>query len=77
MWNHRVVHQKDQSGDFYEIAEVFYDIDNIPYAFGQATVCGDKLEFLSEQLSWMMDALSKPVLYYPKDFTGDVNKDEP
>lgn len=76
MWNHRVVHQKDSDEDYFEICEVFYDVDNLPYAFGRADVSGDKLEFLSEQLSWMMDSLSKPVLYYPKDFIGDVNKNE-
>jgi hypothetical protein len=73
MWNHRVV-KNDESEELYELAEVFYDVDGLPYAYGKAIVSGDKLETLSEQLSWMMDALSKPVLTYPNDFKGDVNK---
>ena len=73
-WNHRVVNIHDLNEDFFEIKEVFYDNDGLPYAYGNATVASDKLSELSEQLSWMMDALSKPPLNYPTDFIGDVNK---
>lgn len=74
MWNHRVVKEPYENENHFEICEVFYDSDGLPYAYGRATVAGDKLEELSEQLSWMMDALSKPTLTYPDDFKGDVNK---
>jgi hypothetical protein len=73
-WNHRVVKETYESEHNFEICEVFYDSDGLPYAYGNATVASDKLEELSEQLSWLMDALSKPVLTYPDDFKGDVNK---
>lgn len=73
-WNHRVVKETYEDEDNFEIVEVFYDCDGLPYAYGKAVVASDKLETLSEQLSWMMDALSKPILTYPDDFKGDVNK---
>lgn len=74
MWNHRVVKETYENENHFEIFEVFYDSDGLPYAYGKATISGDKLEYLSEQLSWMMDALSKPVLIYPDDFKGNINK---
>jgi hypothetical protein len=72
-WNHRVVRTND-SEEYLELAEVFYDSDDLPYAYGNATVGGDTLEELQVQLFWMMESLSKPILDYPEDFKGNINK---
>ena len=74
MWNYRIVQIVEDEMEFVEIAEVFYDSENVPYSYGEATVWGDKIEELAEQLNLMKLALQKPVLHFPKDFTGDIHK---
>jgi hypothetical protein len=74
-WNHRIVSIIDEIGDeFFEIAEVFYDSDGEPYAYGQATISADDIEGIYAQLEWFNAADTKPILKYPEHFTGDVNK---
>ena len=74
MWSIRVVKYKDELGEeIHALREVFYDIDGLPYAHGQAEAIGS-LDELQDYVEWMSVALSHPVLNYPEDFTGDVNK---
>jgi hypothetical protein len=73
MWNHRIVRTTNE-GECYELAEVFYDSEKNPYAYGQASIMGENIEEVKEQIEMFQAALTKGVLNYPEDFTGDVNK---
>jgi hypothetical protein len=65
----------DELGNTYlELAEVFYDTDGAPYAYGNATIGGENEESLTEQLTMFKRSLDMPILNFPEDFTGDVNK---
>ena len=74
-WNHRIVSIIDEMGnEFFEIAEVFYDSNGEPYAYGQASISADDIEGIYAQLEWFKKSLDLPILKYPEQFTGDVNK---
>jgi hypothetical protein len=65
----------DELGNTYlELAEVFYDTDGAPYAYGNATIGGETEDSLTEQLAMFKRSLDMPILNFPEDFTGDVNK---
>jgi hypothetical protein len=65
----------DELGNTYlELAEVFYDVDGAPYAYGQASVAGNSIEELTEEVEMFKKSLDMPILNFPEDFTGDVNK---
>ena len=72
-WNHRIVRTTNE-GECYELSEVFYDSDNEPYAYGQASIAGESMDEIKRQLDMFDSALTKAILDYPKDFTGDINK---
>lgn len=72
-WNHRIVRTTDE-GECYQLAEVFYDKDKKPYAYGEASIMGKDLSEIKEQIEMFKSSLDKEVLSYPDDFTGDVNK---
>lgn len=75
MWNHRIVKTVNELGsEYFEIAEVFYDAEGKFYAYGNATIQGENLDELKEQVEWFEIAITKPILNYPEHFTGDVNK---
>jgi hypothetical protein len=74
MWNHRIVNLVDDFGsEQLELAEVFYDTDGTPYAYGVATIVADSMEDIKLQLDMFNSALTKAVLNYPEEFTGNVN----
>jgi methenyltetrahydromethanopterin cyclohydrolase len=72
-WNHRIV-RTTHEGICYELAEVFYDSNKKPYAYGQASIAGSNMDEIKEQLDMFDTAMTKAILEYPQDFTGDVNK---
>jgi hypothetical protein len=75
MWNHRIVNLVDDFGsEQLELAEVFYDTDGTPYAYGVATIVADSMEDIALQLEMFCSAMGKPTLNYPEEFIGDVNK---
>lgn len=75
MWNHRVVRTFDEVfGEYFELAEVYYDKEGTPYAYGNASIGGDTLDGLTEQVEMFRRSLEMPILEYPRHFTGDVNK---
>ena len=75
MWNHRVVRTFDETyGEYFELAEVYYDKEGGPYAYGEASIGGDTLYSLTEQVEQFERSLEMPILEYPRHFTGDVNK---
>lgn len=71
-WNHRIV-KTTLEGICYELAEVFYDSDKKPYAYGQASIAGSNWDEIKEQLDMFDVAMTKAILEYPQDFNGDVN----
>jgi hypothetical protein len=74
-WNHRVVNLVDEFGsEQLELAEVFYDSDGTPYAYGMATIVAESMDEIKEQLEMFGSAARQTVLNYPEDFTGNVNK---
>jgi hypothetical protein len=74
-WNHRIVSTIDETGSEYlELVEVFYDSDGHPYAYGRATIGGEDVDGLYTQVEWFKKSLDLPILKYPENFTGDVNK---
>jgi hypothetical protein len=75
MWNHRIVSTVDEMGnEYFELSEVYYDRDGHPYAYGDAKIGGDYIEDLHEQVELFKKSLELPILRYPENFTGDVNK---
>jgi methenyltetrahydromethanopterin cyclohydrolase len=72
-WNHRIVKTTNE-GECYELSEVFYDSEKMPYAYGQASIAGETMDEIKEQLDMFDTAMTKAVLEYPQDFTGDANK---
>ena len=65
-WNHRLMKMKDGEDDFYQIHEVFYDIEgNVEsYTKNGVTVGGNNIEEVKWVLLEMLAALDKPVLNY-------------
>lgn len=74
MWNIRLVKEDTDEGVYYSLREVFFDVDGLPYAHGRAEASSNSLDELQTYIDWMQEALANPILEYPKDFTGDVNK---
>jgi hypothetical protein len=75
MWNHRIVSTVDVCGcEQLELVEVFYDTNQVPYAYGVASIVADSMEDIALQIDMFCSAMGKPTLNYPEDFSGDVNK---
>lgn len=72
MWNHRIVRTIDED-ECFELAEVFYDTENKPYAYGEASIVGSNMDEIKQQIDMFDFALTKPILNYPDDFTGNIN----
>jgi hypothetical protein len=64
-WNYRVVKADDWEG--YEVREVYYDENDVPYAHGSAALLCEDMEGLRQVFEWMKAALEKPILE-AKDF---------
>lgn len=73
-WNHRIVRTDDAFGPYFELVEVFYDNQGRPYGYTDATIGGDDLKGIVQQLEWFELALTKPVLTHPRDFTGEIDE---
>ena len=57
-----------------DIREVYYDDDNRPAMHGAAEVGADTVNGLREVYEWIGEAFNKPVLRYPEDFTGSIDR---
>lgn len=72
-WNHRVIRRTYPSGEvFFGIHEVFTDSEGISCTVDPVEVAGESIEELRQTLTWMFNALAKPVLDYEVDFPGGV-----
>lgn len=63
-WDYRIVRQPSQMAgeEWFEIFEVYYDREGKPESYGDATIGGDTVEVLTENLARLHDALGKTVL---------------
>lgn len=74
-WNYRVVRFKDEAeetGEFYEIKEVFYDTSGKPVGYSDATCCAETYDGLFKVMSMMQSAHAKPTLDEAEFFSGSV-----
>jgi hypothetical protein len=71
-WNHRIVRTTGE-GECYQLAEVFYDTNKKPYAYGEASIIGESMIDVIRQIKMFESSLAKEILNYPDDFIGDVN----
>jgi hypothetical protein len=72
-WNYRVVRFKDDleyTEEYYEIKEVFYDINGKPVGYSDAVCGSDTYEGLFECMSMMQSAHAKPVLDEAEFYTN-------
>jgi hypothetical protein len=82
-WNYRVVRFRDEpesaseTGDWYEIKEVFYDSLGKPVGYSDATCGNDTYDGLFKVMSMMQSAHAKPVLNEWEMFKngGDTRKE--
>ena len=78
-WNYRIVRFKDEqaledeSEEYYEVKEVFYDADGKPVGYSDAVCGSDTYEGLFKCMSMMQSAHAKPVLDEFEFFRGDSN----
>lgn len=63
-WNYRVIKHHSDSGEYFEIHEVYYDHEGTPVACTESGVApyGESTEELSNAMIHMQSALTQPVL---------------
>lgn len=63
-WNYRVIDLREENGGepCYKICEVYYSDDEKPDGYADATVMGDNLAEVRQELKRMTAATNKPVL---------------
>lgn len=63
-WNYRVINLAENNGGepCYAICEVYYNDDEKPDGYADATVSGGNLADVRQELKRMMAATNKPVL---------------
>jgi hypothetical protein len=80
-WNYRVVRFKGENlvadtGEYYEIKEVFYDTSGKPVGYSDATCGADTYDGLFKVMSMMQSAHAKPTLDESEFFSVDrIDKD--
>jgi hypothetical protein len=76
MWNYRLVQLEEFGDTTVEMFEVYYDHDEVPRGYCQAKIMatpdtdGDPKASIRWTLDRMQEAVQKPILHYPQDFTG-------
>ncbi len=77
-WNHRVIrHPDSDGGEFFTVAEVFYDDEGRPAAWAEAGEYGESVPSLRLELERMAAACDLPVLDEEVDFVGDLGGADP
>ena len=74
-WNYRVVRFKaeDETGEYYEVKEVFYDVGGKPVGYSNATCGADTYDGLFKVMGMMQSAHAKPVIDESEFFKGEQN----
>lgn len=74
-WNHRVVVDTTYTEALPVICEVYYNSDNVPFAYSEATICGEDIEELQKEVDRFNRAIKVEWLYYPEDFEKEEEND--
>lgn len=74
MWTYRIVQTEFEGDTIVDICEVYYDEEKRPAMYCAAEVGGENLEELKEVYEMIGDAFNAPVLRYPQDFTGSIDR---
>jgi hypothetical protein len=69
-WNLRIVQTTDTEGTWYEMREVYYDSNGIPFGHSNATVFSEDVEDMKAYIEHMKEAFNHLVLF-PDSFIGD------
>ncbi len=74
-WNYRIVRTINEENErHFQVAEVYYDKKDRPTSYCDISIAADTQEGLLQDLAWITTGLTKPVLEYPKDFNGKMEK---
>lgn len=75
-WNYRVVRftgeEGFETGEYYEIKEVFYDAAGKPVGYSDATCGADTYDGLFKVMGLMQSAHAKPVIDEAEFFKGNT-----
>ena len=77
-WNYRVVRFKDEhaeTGEYYEIKEVFYDANGKPVGYSDATCGSDVYDGLFKVMGLMQSAHAKPTLDEAEFFSNKETRE--
>jgi hypothetical protein len=69
-WNLRIVQTTDTDGTWYEMREVYYDSEGVPFGHSNATVFSEDIDDMKEYVKHIKEAFDHPILF-PDSFTGD------
>ena len=75
MWNYRLVKEITDYEDYISLCEVYYDEQKRPAMYCQATIGGDTIDEAKEVYQMIKEAFKAPVLTYPTDFTGSIDRE--
>lgn len=73
-WTYRIVQTEFEGETIVDICEVYYDEENRPAMYCHAELGGEDVEELREVYEWIGDAFGAPVLRYPQDFDGSIDR---
>ena len=71
-WNLRIVQTTNTDGTWYEIREVYYDDEGIPFGHSNATVLSEEIDDMKWYIDHMKEAFTLPVLF-PDSFVGNAD----
>ena len=75
MWNYRLVKEASEMEDYISLCEVYYDDDKRPAMYCAATIGGETIDETKEVYQMIKEAFKAPVLTFPKDFTGSIDRE--
>jgi len=73
-WNHRMVNCPSENGgdDLLIFKEVFYDENDVPYAYSDTFLCGESREEMVELAEHLLKAAQQEVLHENQFGQGGV-----
>jgi len=75
MWNYRLVKEISEYEDYISICEIYYDEQKRPALYCHATLGGDSVDEVKEVHNMVKEAFKAPVLTFPTDFTGSIDRE--
>jgi len=74
MWTYRIVQTSYEDELMMGICEVYYDDEKRPAMYCPAEIGGEDLEEVKTVYAMIADAFKAPVLRYPEDFSGSIDR---